>query len=142
MLSSCPLPVVFVPWSRLRKFEKVSLFRRLRMAARWLSSTSLRYRPLDMNGYGNSNGASTSAQAAAAAAAAGDSGVQVPIGPTNQPRILVRNLTDTETTFHLSGVELGYANSVRRVMMADVPTIGQYHCPMTVRILGEWRLTR
>ena len=79
-----------------------------------------------MNGYGNANGASTSAQAAAAAASVvGDSSVQVPLGPTNQPRVLVRNLNESETTFHLSGVELGYANSLRRVMIADVPTIGE-----------------
>ncbi|ORX38686.1 DNA-directed RNA polymerase [Kockovaella imperatae] len=81
-----------------------------------------------MNGYGNMNGASTSAQGAGVVGSGmngldGTSGVQVPIGPTNQPRVLVRNITDKETTFHLSGVELGYANSVRRVMMADVPTI-------------------
>lgn len=49
--------------------------------------------------------------------------VQIPSGPTNQPRVLVRSLNDTDAVFHLSGVETGYANSLRRVMMADVPTI-------------------
>jgi DNA-directed RNA polymerase II subunit RPB3 len=29
-----------------------------------------------------------------------------------------------DAVFNLSGVETGYANSLRRVMMADVPTIG------------------
>ncbi|WVO14649.1 hypothetical protein L204_102286 [Cryptococcus depauperatus] len=50
-------------------------------------------------------------------------GIDVPQGPTNQPNLLLRNLSDTEATFHLSGVELAYANSLRRVMMADVPSI-------------------
>ncbi|KAL7423511.1 RNA polymerase II subunit 3 [Cryptotrichosporon argae] len=57
---------------------------------------------------------------------AGDAGqpsVTVPLGPTNQPRVLVRSLTKTEATFHLSGVEMAYANSLRRTMMADVPTV-------------------
>jgi len=50
--------------------------------------------------------------------------VTIPAGPTNQPHILVRNLNRDEVTFHLSGVEMSYANSLRRTMMADVPTIG------------------
>ncbi|KIR58766.1 DNA-directed RNA polymerase II subunit RPB3 [Cryptococcus bacillisporus CA1873] len=49
--------------------------------------------------------------------------IEIPQGPTNQPRLLLRNLNETDATFHLSGVELAYANSLRRVMMADVPTI-------------------
>lgn len=49
--------------------------------------------------------------------------IRIPLGPTNQPRVLVRAINDGETTFHLSGVELAYANSLRRVIMADVPTI-------------------
>lgn len=49
----------------------------------------------------------------------------IPQGPTNDPRVLVRSLTDKEAVFHLTGVEMGYANSLRRVMMADVPTVGE-----------------
>ncbi|ODN79041.1 hypothetical protein L202_04544 [Cryptococcus amylolentus CBS 6039] len=49
--------------------------------------------------------------------------IDVPVGPTNQPKILLRNLNDSEATFHLSGTELAFANSLRRVVMADVPTI-------------------
>lgn len=49
--------------------------------------------------------------------------VQIPIGPTNQPRVLIRQLDDINAVFHLSGVETGFANSLRRVIMADVPTI-------------------
>ncbi|UOH82715.1 hypothetical protein LQV05_005424 [Cryptococcus neoformans] len=49
--------------------------------------------------------------------------IEIPQGPTNQPRLLLRNLNESDATFHLSGVELAYANSLRRVMMADVPTI-------------------
>lgn len=79
-----------------------------------------------MNGY--SNGPSSAGPSAAAGAADGDPNapptVEVPLGPTNQPRLFVRNLTDKEATFHLSGVETAYANSLRRTMMADVPTIG------------------
>ncbi|WVQ99829.1 hypothetical protein IAU59_006972 [Kwoniella sp. CBS 9459] len=75
-----------------------------------------------MNGYSSFNGPSTSAPAAAGAGATAG-GIEVPLGQTNQPRLLVRNLNAQETTFHLSGVELAYANSLRRVMMADVPTI-------------------
>ena len=52
--------------------------------------------------------------------------VDVPLGSTNQPRVLVRSLTRDEVTFHLGGVELAYANSLRRVMMADVPTVGMW----------------
>jgi hypothetical protein len=79
-----------------------------------------------MNGY--SNGPSSAGPSAAAGAADGDPNapptVEIPLGPTNQPRLFVRNLTDKEATFHLSGVETAYANSLRRTMMADVPTIG------------------
>ncbi|WVQ81702.1 hypothetical protein IAT38_003827 [Cryptococcus sp. DSM 104549] len=71
-----------------------------------------------MNGYSSYNGPSTSA-----AAPGGPGAIVIPDGPTNQPRLLVRNLNETDATFHLSGVELAYANSLRRVMMADVPTI-------------------
>jgi DNA-directed RNA polymerase II subunit RPB3 len=66
------------------------------------------------------------------AAANGPSGssllpsVEVPLGPTNQPRVLVRSLTNQEAVFHLSGVETAYANSLRRVMMAEVPTVSKY----------------
>nr|XP_018261253.1 DNA-directed RNA polymerase II subunit RPB3 [Kwoniella dejecticola CBS 10117]OBR83411.1 DNA-directed RNA polymerase II subunit RPB3 [Kwoniella dejecticola CBS 10117] len=76
-----------------------------------------------MNGY--YNGPSTSSAPAAGAAQAGGvpGGIDVPLGQTNQPRLLVRNLNNQETNFHLSGVELAYANSLRRVMLADVPTI-------------------
>ncbi|EIW67427.1 hypothetical protein TREMEDRAFT_45370 [Tremella mesenterica DSM 1558] len=49
--------------------------------------------------------------------------VIVPLGPTNQPRVLVRSLTKDEVNFNLSGMELALANSIRRVMMADVPTV-------------------
>lgn len=52
--------------------------------------------------------------------------IQIPQGPTNQPNILVRNLNRDETTFHLSGVDMAYANSLRRTMMADVPTLGEF----------------
>lgn len=52
--------------------------------------------------------------------------IEIPQGPTNQPRLLLRNLNESDATFHLSGVELAYANSLRRVMMADVPTIGAF----------------
>ena len=47
----------------------------------------------------------------------------VPPGPTNQPRVFVRSIRDDQAVFNLSGVELAYANSIRRVIMADVPTI-------------------
>jgi DNA-directed RNA polymerase II subunit RPB3 len=68
-----------------------------------------------MNGYHNSalDGPSGSQPAP----------VEVPLGPTNQPRILVRSLTSQEAVFHLSGVEMAYANSLRRVMLAEVPTV-------------------
>lgn len=73
-----------------------------------------------MNGYGHINGAGPSAQPDTSG------NVLVPLGPTNQPKVLVRSLTDNEAVFHLSGTELGYANSVRRVIMADVPTISEW----------------
>lgn len=74
-----------------------------------------------MNGYGH-DGAPSADQAGATAFA----GVPIPPGPTNQPKVLVRTCNRDETTFHLSGVDLAYANSLRRTMMADVPTIGAW----------------
>lgn len=66
-----------------------------------------------MNGYGS----------AAPANGGADAGVTIPAGVTNQPRVLVRSLNRDEVVFHLSGVDMAYANSLRRTMMADVPTI-------------------
>jgi hypothetical protein len=51
--------------------------------------------------------------------------VTVPLGITNQPRVLVRNINENEAVFHLNGVEMAFANSVRRVIMADVPTVSE-----------------
>ncbi|BEI95480.1 hypothetical protein CcaverHIS631_0104290 [Cutaneotrichosporon cavernicola] len=65
-----------------------------------------------MNGYGS-----------AAPNGNGDAGITIPAGVTNQPRVLVRSLNRDEVVFHLSGVDMAYANSLRRTMMADVPTI-------------------
>ncbi|KAK4683563.1 DNA-directed RNA polymerase II subunit RPB3, partial [Tremellales sp. Uapishka_1] len=70
-----------------------------------------------MDGYSHLNGQNGQASTSAAPQ------IVVPSGPTNQPNVLVRSLTKEEAVFHLSGVELAYANSMRRVMMADVPTI-------------------
>lgn len=52
-------------------------------------------------------------------------GVQVPLGPTNQPQLNVRSLSKDEAVMQLSGVETAFANSFRRICMADVPTIGE-----------------
>ncbi len=82
-----------------------------------------------MNGYSAANGGQSSYippldQSGTA------NGVQapviVPLGPTNQPKVLIRSLNKDEAVFHLSGVEMAFANSLRRVIMADVPTIGAY----------------
>ena len=51
--------------------------------------------------------------------------ITVPLGITNQPRVLVRNINENEAVFHLNGVEMAFANSVRRVIMADVPTVSK-----------------
>ena len=75
-----------------------------------------------MNGYPHLNGNGNNVASTSTLPIPGD--VDVPLGPTNQPRVLVRNLSKEEAVFHLSGVELAYANSLRRVMMADVPTVG------------------
>jgi hypothetical protein len=58
--------------------------------------------------------------------------VQIPIGPTNQPRVLIRQLDNINAVFNLSGVETGFANSLRRVIMADVPTICESCSVMTI----------
>lgn len=72
--------------------------------------------------------------------------IPIPVGPTNQPRILVRSLDERETVFQLSGVEMGFANSLRRVMMADVPTVGEldeYTLNENVNVnVGNWQLVR
>lgn len=75
-----------------------------------------------MNGYAHINGIGNVNGQASTSAIPGD--IEVPFGPTNQPRVLVRNLTKQEAVFHLAGAELAYANSLRRVMMTDVPTVG------------------
>lgn len=76
--------------------------------------------PTTMNGYGAANGANGPSGPVDTSVTA----VPIPAGPTNQPKVLVRALQKDETTFHLSGVDLAFANSLRRTMMADVPTIG------------------
>jgi hypothetical protein len=58
--------------------------------------------------------------------------VLIPIGPTNQPRVLIRQLDNINAVFNLSGVETGFANSLRRVIMADVPTICECCSVMTI----------
>jgi DNA-directed RNA polymerase II subunit RPB3 len=65
-------------------------------------------------------------------------GVTVPTGPTNQPRILLRKLDNKEVVFHLSGVEMSYANSLRRTMMADVPTIGESGVGLGCKWAWSW----
>lgn len=75
-----------------------------------------------MNGYNHLNGHSNGAGAGQPSTSAE---IQIPAGPTNQPRVHVRTLVGQQAVFQLSGVETGYANSLRRVMMADVPTIGE-----------------
>lgn len=70
-----------------------------------------------MNGYGS---------APANGPNGGDAGITVPTGPTNQPHVLVRSLNRDEVVFHLTGVDMAYANSLRRTMMADVPTICEW----------------
>jgi DNA-directed RNA polymerase II subunit RPB3 len=75
-----------------------------------------------MNGY--TDGGATGPSGAAAGAGAGT--VVVPAGPTMQPQLLVRKLDRDEVTFHLSGVEMAFANGLRRTMIADVPTIGEW----------------
>lgn len=75
-----------------------------------------------MNGYHHLNGNKPSTGAGQPSTSTGD--VTVPLGPTNQPRVHLRALNNTDAVFQLSGVETGYANSLRRVMMADVPTVG------------------
>ena len=59
--------------------------------------------------------------------------IVIPQGATNQPRVLLRKLDENDAVFQLSGVETGYANSLRRVMMADVPTIGESHVNTRIR---------
>ncbi|KAG8905899.1 45 kDa subunit of RNA polymerase II [Tulasnella sp. 403] len=40
-----------------------------------------------------------------------------------QPKVRIRELTKESVNFVLEGVDLGFANSLRRVMMADLPTV-------------------
>jgi hypothetical protein len=94
-----------------------------------------------MNGYG-ANGPSTAGPSGGTATG---TTIDVALGPTNQPRLFIRNLTNGEATFHLSGVETAYANSMRRVMMADVPTVGKYRemgGKERARKGGGWRRIR
>lgn len=75
-----------------------------------------------MNGYNHLNGDHPSQGQPSTSS----NEIIIPPGPTNQPRVLLRSLNGTDAVFQLSGVETAYANSLRRVMMADVPTIGEY----------------
>lgn len=87
-----------------------------------------------MNGYGGNAAAPPNGGEA--------SGIVIPAGPTNQPRVLVRSLQRDEVVFHLSGVDMAYANSLRRTMMADVPTICEWLCAWvaaTASMEGERR---
>lgn len=110
------LPSVFS--SRLRSISVSSILQTL------LAIQAPTRPRLSMNGYAHMNGASTSAQPQMQAQ--DQSGIVVPAGVTNQPRVLVRNLSQQEAVFNLSGVELAYANSLRRVVMADVPTVCEW----------------
>mmetsp|Transcript_31670 Transcript_31670/g.75236 ORF Transcript_31670/g.75236 Transcript_31670/m.75236 type:complete len:121 (-) Transcript_31670:147-509(-) len=49
-------------------------------------------------------------------------GAQVSEGP-RKPNITVRNCTDDEMEFVLTGTDPSVANALRRAMMSDVPTI-------------------
>jgi len=86
-----------------------------------------------MDGYAHMNGSGPSALPDISTE------VTVPLGITNQPRVLVRSINENEAVFHLSGVEMALANSVRRVIMADVPTVSEYMLPSSVT-LGRWVL--
>ena len=70
-----------------------------------------------MNGYSYADGQD---------GAAGPAPVEVPLGLTNQPRLLVRSMNRDEAVLHLNGVETAFANSLRRTCMADVPTVGEF----------------
>lgn len=74
------------------------------------------------------NGHDPTSQIAQAALRANAAAIAVPIppGPTNTPNVLVRSCVRDEATFQLKGVDMAYANAVRRVMMADVPTVGEW----------------
>jgi len=74
-----------------------------------------------MNGYSHLNGNGNTHGTSGQPSSSND--IQVPLGPTNQPRVHVRSIQGLQAVFQLNGVETGYANSLRRVMMADVPTI-------------------
>ena len=73
-------------------------------------------RNLNMNGYSHLNGN-----------AAGSSSRHPPTTLVQQenPALHLRSLSNTEAVFNLSKVQMGLANSLRRVMMAEVPTIGE-----------------
>lgn len=67
-----------------------------------------------MNGYEN-----------AGSSGDGLAAVDVPLGLTNQPRVIVRSLNRDEAVLHMSGTETAFANALRRTCMADVPTVGE-----------------
>jgi DNA-directed RNA polymerase II subunit RPB3 len=80
-----------------------------------------------MNGYGT-DGAGPSGFGGGGGAATGADAftdITVPLGPTNQPKVSVSRSTPGQVDFELAGVELAFANSVRRVIMADVPTVSE-----------------
>lgn len=59
------------------------------------------------------------AQPGAMAAAGG-----VP-GQANQPNFVMRELNASHADFVLENVDLSFANSLRRTLIADVPTVGR-----------------
>lgn len=42
---------------------------------------------------------------------------------SHQPKITLRQLTSSQADFILSGVDLSFANALRRVIIADIPTL-------------------
>lgn len=84
------------------------------------------------SGFGNGNGGA-GAGAGGATGADAFTNITVPLGPTNQPKVSVSRSTAGQVDFELAGVELAFANSVRRVIMADVPTVSEFTCLAVLR---------
>jgi DNA-directed RNA polymerase I and III subunit RPAC1 len=61
-----------------------------------------------------------------------------------QLRILEQNENDTELVFEMIGVDVSLANALRRIMIAEVPTLAIEHVYMwnnssIIHDEGDWR---
>lgn len=54
-------------------------------------------------------------------------------GLSGGPKVILRHIDTERAEFILQGVDLSFANSLRRIMIADIPTVGE---SIAFRVIG------